>query len=239
MNVIEFRGGDPRIGLVARNHTSGPEADLVKAFKTFVPSCFRWQKGDVALFHEPQMETGFPDLVVVRYNPESFTHWPQARLKLKPLDLKIMHHLMRVKGADITTLFSALGIKARVLLPAMERLFHAGMVRQLHHKWIPRPLKLVFGVRAIVAVEAKIKNWSDAFHQSLLNQWFASECYVLSPVEKPQSTVLERSHQIGVGILLLNGSRARLLSKANKCRIPLSFGSWMFNEWVGRCLNRG
>ena len=239
MNVMEFNGSELRIGLVARNGTAGPEANLVEAFKSYVPACFRWKIGDVALFHEPQMETGFPDLVVVQYIPEAFTDWSARRSELRPLDLKVMHHLLHVRDADSRELIGTLGIGARALLAALERLLDANMITRSRSKWLPRPLKAVFGVRTIVAVEAKIKNWPGAFRQGQLNLWFASESYVLSPIEKPGRAALERSHRTGVGILLLNANRVRRLRSARKSRIPASYGSWVFNEWIGRHLHRG
>lgn len=237
MRVIEFAGGNSDIGLLSRNGTGGPEADLVEAFKNYIPRSFRWQKGHVAVFREPQLETGFPDLVAVQYLPNVFNAWSKVRSKLRPLDLKVLHHLLRVKAADSTALFSTLGIDARGLLAALERLLDADMITRARHAWTPRPLRRLFGLLSIVALEAKMKNWGDAFKQAHLNQWFASESYILSPVEKPRRTVLERSQRTGVGIFLLNGTNVRRLKSAQKHRIPASYGSWMFNEWIGRHLN--
>jgi len=239
MEVIEFIKGDSHIGLVTRNGVAGPEQELLAAFKSFIPSCFRWRRGAVAIFHEPQLETGFPDLVAVQYVPETFNQWSRYRCQLTPLELKVLHHLYRVRGADSASLMSTLGIDARRLLAAIERLLDANMITRSRARWVPRPLKSVFGLRAIVAVEAKIKNWSDAFRQGELNRWFASESYVLSPINKPTRSVSERSLRTGVGILLLNGSRVRRFQSAQKSCIPASYGSWMFNEWIGRCLNTG
>jgi len=238
MKMLEFARSNNRVGLLTRNGTAGPEADLVESFKDYIPRCFRWRKGRVALFREPQLDTGFPDLVVVQYLPQTFRSWPRARLNLKSLDLKILHHLQRVKAADSAALFSALGIDAKGLLAALERLLDANMITRVRRTWRPRPLTQLFGLLSIVAIEAKIKNWGSAFKQGHLNQWFASESYVLSPVESPRSKVLERSQRTGVGIFLLNGGGVRRLKSAQKHRIPISYGSWMFNEWIGRYLNR-
>jgi len=239
MKITEFTGGATHIGLLARNGVDGPEADLVKAFRHYVPRCFRWQKGDVAIFCEPQIETGFPDLVVVQYSPKVFKAWSKARSELRLMDLKVVHHLRRVRATESSALISMLGIDARNLLGSLERLLDARLVTRCRRKWIPMPMGTIFGLTSIVAVEAKIKNWGDAFKQGHLNQWFASESYILSPVEKPRSSVLERSQRTGVGIFLLNGTKARRLRSAQKHKIPVSYVSWMFNEWIGRYLNGG
>ena len=60
MRVTNIRDSNVNIGLLARNTAAGPEKDLIEAFEEFVPKCFRWKSGSVAVFHEPQMETGFP-----------------------------------------------------------------------------------------------------------------------------------------------------------------------------------
>ena len=237
MRVIEFTGRNNRIGLLARNATKGPETDLMKSFRRYVPRCLRWQKGDTAIFWEPQVETGFPDLVAVQYVPKVFQTWSHARCQLTSLDLKIMHHFFRVGATDSSSLFKTLGLRATDLLAALERLLDAQLITRSHRKWMPQPLKKVFGIVSIVAVEAKIKNWDSAFEQGHINQWFASESYILSPVEKPRQAVLERSNRTGVGIFLLNGTTVRRLRSARKHQIPASYGSWLFNEWVGRHIN--
>ncbi len=239
MNVFEIKGGNPNIGMTTRDGTSGPERDLIDAFLPFIPSCFRWRKGAVAIFHEPYIETGFPDLVVVHYNPSVFDKWTPARSKLRPLDLKLLHHLFHTNGGETEVLLKVLGLDRRVFLSAIERLLNAEMVTQAREKWMPRPLRSVFGIKTIVAIEAKIKNWSDAFQQAQLDQWFASETYVLSPIEKPSQSVLERSQRTGVGVLVLNGKHVRRLKNANKWSLPASYGSWMFNEWIGRYIYEG
>jgi len=234
MNIIDFKGPDARIGLVARNGTSGPEADLVDEFKRYIPGCFRWRRGDVAIFHEPRLETGFPDLVVVQYLPQAFNNWPIARSKLGTLEIKIMQHLIHKKAADLNELVVSIGIDSSRLIKILEKLVDAKMVNLIRKKWKPLSLSKIFGVQTIVSIEAKIKNWSEAFQQASLNHWFSSESYILSPIEKPRPRVIKRSKKIGVGVLLLNGTRVRRPMKALKHRIPASYGSWMFNEWIGR-----
>ena len=51
------------------------------------------------------------------------------------------------------------------------------------------------------------------FNKHNLDQWFASETYVLSPIEKPSQSVLERSQRTGVGVLVLNGKRCPATKK--------------------------
>ena len=238
MKVIEFTGGHDRIGLLTRNGSNGPEKELVDSFVKNIPQCLRWQKGAVALFHEPRIESGFPDLVIVQYLPEVFKHWVAARSALKPIDLKLLHYLSNVRGADASTLMATLGIAATSLIVSIERLLDAELITRSKPKWKAAALNRVFALRSIVAVEAKIRNWSDAFQQSQLNMWFASESYILSPVDKPSQSIVSRSRDRGIGVFLLNGRTVRRIQGTRKNRIPSSYVSWMFNEWIGRYLHR-
>ncbi|NOZ70120.1 MAG: hypothetical protein GXP46_12970, partial [Deferribacteres bacterium] len=112
MKVIKFTGENKKIGLLSRNGTTGPETELVNSFVKYVPQCFRWKKGAVAIFYEPRIETGFPDLVIVQYLPEVYYNWVAARNLLKPIDLKVLHYLSCARGADADALTATLGIAA-------------------------------------------------------------------------------------------------------------------------------
>lgn len=234
MNIIEFSKENPQIGLFMRNGISGPEKNLVDSFVNYIPQCFRWQKGAVALFYEPRIETWFPDLVAIQYLPEIFDSWVETRNLLRPMDLKVLHYLSNIKKADLITLIKNLGISSRMLLNTIERLLDAKLIKSLKENYKIESLNRIFALRSIISIEAKIKNWTEAFHQSQLNKWFASESYVLSPVENPNQSIVERSENIGVGVFLLNGKNIRKIQNAKRNNIPSSYGSWMFNEWIGR-----
>lgn len=238
MKVIEIVGANERIGLLTRNGANGPEKELVDSFVKYIPQCFNWRKGAVAIFQEPRMETGFPDLVIVQYLPEVFKYWLSVRNTLIHMDLKILQYLSTLQGADASVLTTTLGISPKSLLPSLERLLDSRLITRSKTKWKAEALNRIFGICSIVAVEAKIKNWSDAFRQSQLNMWFASEAYILSPVEKPSQSVVSRSRDSGIGIFLLNGNHVWRVQGTRKSRIPASYGSWMFNEWIGRYLHR-
>jgi hypothetical protein len=238
MDIIEFAESDERIGLLSRNRITGPEKDLVDSFVTYIPHCFRWRKGAIAIFHEPLLESGFPDLVIAQYLPRTFDRWATTRSALKPIDLKILHYLSNIRGADASTLIATLGVSAQFLLSSLERLLDAALITRSRTMWTADSLNHIFGLRSIVAVEAKIKNWTDAFQQGQLDQWFASQSYVLSPVENPSQSIIDRSQRTGVGVFLLNGKHVRRYRTAQKCTIPASYGSWMFNEWIGRYLHQ-
>jgi len=157
---------------------------------------------------------------------------------LKPIGLKVLHYLSNIRGTDAATLIAILGVAANTLVHSLERLLDAELITRTKTKWKAEALNRIFALRSIIAIEAKIKNWNDAFQQSQLDQWFASESYVLSPVEKPNQSIVDRSRRTGVGVFLLNGNRVRRIHGARKYSIPASYGSWLFNEWIGRYLHQ-
>ncbi|MEE9553926.1 MAG: hypothetical protein V3W18_06470 [candidate division Zixibacteria bacterium] len=236
-NVIEINKKHAQIGLGKRDSKEGPEKHLVDAFKTYIPDYFKAKKGAIAIFEEPSLETGYPDLVIVKYSPEVFRKWSPARTNLKPADLKILQYLYFKKGADSNMLVADLGVAAKGLLLAIERLLDAGLIVRRKCYWTTSRLSSIFGVRSIIAIEAKINNWNVAFRQAQSNQWFSSRSYVLSPIEKPSESVIMRAKETGVGIFLLNKRYVRRIRGAQELRIPSSYASWMLNEWIGRYIH--
>lgn len=236
-NVIEISKDLSRIGLLTRNRTKGPEKRLVDSFKRHIPNCFKMEKGAIAIFQEPGLETGYPDLVIVHYLPEVFKNWSPTRNQLKSADLKIIQYLCYQRLADSDKLRADLGIAAKNLFLSIERLLDAQLITRKHSQWALPRFNSIFGLKSIVAIEAKIKNWNEAFHQAQMNQWFSSHSYVLSPIEKPNDTIAKRSKETGVGIFLLNKNYVRRFRRARRYKIPSSYGSWIINEWIGRYIN--
>jgi len=236
--ILNFTCADRSIGLLVRPTRSGPESELTSEFIEKTMLILRDRKRHYALFCEPQLESGFPDIVIVSYNPYVLDEWQNGRNGLTTLDLKILHHLHFVGGADAERIERQLGVDSRSLVRSLERLLGASLIRWYAKQWMPRSLKTRYAVRSIAAIESKIKNWVSAFQQAELNRWFASESYVLSPVLHPQRKVLKKSESLGVGIYSMPaGSHVKKL-KTSKCgKLPSSYASWLFNEWIGRRLH--
>ena len=96
----------------------------------------------------------------------------------------------------------------------------------------------LFFIDSIISIEAKIKNWKQAFNQANINTLFSSESYVLFP---DKLTVINNgtvdSYFNDIGIFTYNGSdNINILRKARKVQIPTSYLSWVFNENIGRSL---
>ena len=237
-HFLRFEKSDRSIGLCVRNAVAGPESDMLTEFvEQYIAKLTRTMK-HYALFFEPLVPTGYPDLVVVPYKPDVYERWEPQRASLQVLDLKILHHLHFTGGTTSGTAMRQLGLGADQLLKSLERLMDSGLVERKGQRWAPSGIRETYGIVEIRAIEAKIADWETAFGQARLNRLFASESFVLSPVAQPSPRVVERAADNGIGIISLPaGKRATVLRKPSRSHgLPVSYASWMFNEWIGRRL---
>jgi hypothetical protein len=190
----------------------------------------------VALFLEPSLETSFPDIVMCVYDPHRFAEWTSERATLKVGDLKILHHLHVVAKTDTLKAAAQLGIEQQRLVRTFEKLYAAGLARRVGTSWAPVSLKQAFGIKRLIAVEAKIDNWTSAFRQACTNKWFASETYVLTPVIRPSVRTVKRAEMLGVGIYSYGESEVTEIYRSPRHGLPSCYASWLFNEWIGRGL---
>ena len=241
VNFLRFRRSDKKIGFFARNVVDGPESEMLKAFVRQYAEEIRTDAKHYALFYEPLVPTGYPDLVVVQYSPAIYDHWERHRMSLQVSDLKILHHLHFVHGATSGLLRKKLGIECQQLFESLERLMDAKLVNRKEGAWMPTNLKNVYGIRRIKAIEAKISDWGNVLKQADVNRLFASESYILSPVANPSPHIVAQAHEKGVGIFSLpKGEKFKTLQKpACMSGLPVSYASWLFNEWIGRKLAQG
>ena len=66
--VIVFEHSKVDIGYIARTITRGKELNMVKSFvECLKKSASKCSKKHTAIFFEPQLDTGYPDLVIVEY----------------------------------------------------------------------------------------------------------------------------------------------------------------------------
>lgn len=234
--ILEFKTTDPEIGVSVRTQIEGPEADLLNKFVYQYIDKLGTLKRHYALFYEPLLPTGYPDLVVVSYSPNKYESWTRERAKLGVLELKVLHHLYYVKGATSSSIEHQLGIESRLLLRTLERLMDTSMVRRTKQQWLPKPLSSSYGINNIKTIEAKISDWRGAIGQASMNRWFSSESCVLSPVSKPSEQFINNAKSKGIGIYAMpSGMRAKTVQKPKRFSgLPVSYASWLFNEWIGR-----
>ncbi|HSY46917.1 MAG TPA: hypothetical protein VK800_12765 [Steroidobacteraceae bacterium] len=217
--------------MITRTATQGPELDVVRAFL---------ERGigkgppdaQVLVFCEPLLETGYPDVVVVHWQRSRAEAWPAARAEITPDDVKLLHFLMGARCVSRDELGQGIspGRRAR----SLDRLAAADVVT-ISRRWIRcRPLREIFAVSRIIALEAKISDWRRGLHQAFLNTWFASESFLLLPHLPERSQVMAEAQRIGVGVVVATERLAAPHVASRKDRLPQSYASWLFNEWAWR-----
>lgn len=208
----------------------GPEEDLVERFLAAPridspPGCC------TTLFKEPRLRSGRPDIVAVIWHLPTASRWQTARESLIDADLRLVQ-LLLFNGPTPETRLRELF--RRPPFKSLERLEAAALIKRQRGIWEPRSLSRTFAVRRIVAYEAKVSAWLAGVSQAALNRWFASESYVLIPRMPRHGALLETARGAGVGIWLDDRPGPALKAKRAHGKQPLSYASWLFNEWVWR-----
>lgn len=234
---------DESIGYQTRKMTLGPEADLVKAFlkSGLEGKGYSFTSAQMAIFIEPKIDSGFPDIVLAEFKKGFFDAWKDARNELKSADLKLLSYLYSVDGANMRGIREAMRISALAVEKSIELLVDADLVNRdrVSRGWKPRPLSETFGISRLIAVEAKVCNNEEVLEQASRNRWFASESWALTPVS-PRQDFLSRARNAGIGMVAgTNRTSFRQYSKPRKYGLPSSYVSWQFNEWIGRKISKG
>lgn len=222
------------IGLRSRRPRPGPEAALVSEFLRGA-QFLRPGVHETAVFREPRLVSGYPDVVVVHWHPQRAAGWNPIRLQLRTAHFQLVQLLISTGPLGEARIALLFGRKPR---PYLELLESSGLVVRFGSTWQVRSLARSYAVRGIVAFEAKVKDWPRALVQAIQNRWFASESYVLLPERPASDAVLSACRHHGVGVWRL-GEESPLLPAVVEPHLPLSVGSWFFNEWVWRAHHVG
>lgn len=227
--IISYDSTDNVLGLQLRKSRGGPESELIDQFlqngELKVPRGCR-----ATIFREPRIESGFPDLVFVIWHVATAKRWGTARADLQAADLRLMHYIYQ---RSVTSEQELIGCFSRNVLKSLERLHAADMVWNQGQCWRTRSLSRTFAVKAIISVEAKIKEWDDALQQAWLNTWFASSSYVLVPRLPRSGMLLEKATSQGIGVWTSEDDIVDIQSLPLG-KSPRSYASWLFNEWAWR-----
>lgn len=207
----------------------GIEADLVMSFvKTSLPA---EEPGETkTVFIEPKIGTLRPDIVVIYWNPDITSKWPEERQHLNLFDLQTIQALLLSGPCTLSELSQFMPLSK--LKRSLEKLSRANCVQSFHSEWFINDLSSVFAVRSVIAFEAKLSNTHKAIEQAYANTWFSSESYILMPSKQPRSDTLEKAQHYGVGIWSYKDQVASQIMTAEKHTLPFSYGTWIFNEMV-------
>lgn len=233
--TIVFDHNIEKIGLYTRNVTQGEEIELVKEFIEYYIHLFLKNNklNNLAVFVEPKIASGFPDIVFASYSPEIIDNWSEAREKLDTIDLKVLSHLILARGCTGSALIMNLKLPEKSTLLSLEKLMDAHMICRAHGVWMPVALKKIYNVRKLVSVEAKISDMRKVAEQSLINTWFASQSYAVTSISNPQSTTIRHFEKQGTGLYCKRKGFQKVV-EAQKLNLPSSYLSLQFNEWIGK-----
>ena len=225
--AIVDRETAPRgFGAIFRQPRRGPEQKLVEAFLCEQP--FSVPRGcNATVFCEPRIESGFPDLVVVMWDPAVAARWVPARAELTRQDIQLVHYLHQtgpLSSRDLRERFS------RPIGSSLSRLEAAELIYLASDLWKPQPLNRVFPARHILAIEAKISEWARALRQAFQNTWFASDSFVLLPKAKSHADIRSAARPLGIKLC----APGQPLAYKQRASAPRSYVSWLFNEWAWR-----
>ncbi len=227
--IIDKDCSSQQLGMSFRRSSTGPEYELVETFlREF--SAAPPTDCKITIFREPRIESGYPDLVIVVWDVTVAERWEPLRSKLSTLDIRIMHYLANSEAISFLELCAHFSKRVSVSLGKLE---NAGMVSQSRGDWVAEPLSKTYATRHIIAIEAKIANWQGALKQAYLNTWFASSSYVITPRIPKTMKLVSQANRLGIDIKTLDNDPFAIPKTASE-NLPLSYASWLFNEWAWR-----
>lgn len=233
--VIILDSNVKNIGLYTRTVTEGVELELVKAFIEFYIHGFLKNNkvNNLAVFVEPQIASGFPDIVFASYSAKILDDWSDARERLDINDFKVLSHLIMVAGCSGEHLAEQLGLSKKTVLRALENLMDAKMIRRSRGVWKPVDLGKIYHIKKLVSVEAKMSDIKKVAEQSLINTWFASQSYALVNTANPQNSTITSFERQGTGLYCKRRGFKKVV-EAQRLKMPSSYLSLQFNEWIGK-----
>jgi hypothetical protein len=235
--VILFQDSKPQMGLRTRIATTGDEYNLVKQFIEYYVTIFsRYDKtNNLAIFVEPRIESGFPDVVFAIFRPSILNNWSDERKKLDINDFKVLSFLCYTRNAKGANIISKLGLHEKQTIFSLEKLMSAKLISYRNNYWKARELRDIFSIKKLVAVEAKLNNVNKVIGQSFINTWFASHSYALTNTVKPQNETVQTFSRCGIG-LYCKGKQFNKVVEAKRYSLPSSYQSFLFNEWIGNTI---
>jgi len=234
-----MKNSRPDIGLYTRPATVGDEYELVGQFIDYYCNTFirNNKKTQLAVFVEPRIDSGFPDVVFASYLPSIADNWSDKREALDVFDLKLLSYLCTTEDVIGSKIISTLGFPEKQTLASLEKLMDAKLVSYRGCSWRVRELREVFSLTKLIAVEAKLNDINKVVEQTHLNTRFASQSYALTNSAHPQGTTVKTFKRFGLG-LYGKDSQFRRIIEAKPFSLPSSYLSFQFNEWIGKSLAR-
>lgn len=231
-SVLVVNGSVPAIKYTARICTTGAEYDMVQAFLRDIELRMSKQKGcKTAVFIEPQLDSGYPDIVIIKYSLEGIQQRMPERALLNNTYLKVLCEIDKRRKVSLSRLALVLGFDMQELTGIISVLNKAGIVRCVAKSVSRMPYRNYFCIKKIIAIEAKIDKWNVAIDQAVHNTRYADESYVLMKRDRCSPEIENRCKELGIGVLLMNGELHRVI-KASREKHAKPYITFLFNEWI-------
>lgn len=236
--ITVFNRDMPGIRLHTRTATHGEEFDLVEEFIRYY--CAKFLRDNkvynLAIFIEPHIVSGFPDIVFASYTPTILDNWSNSRKKLDTGELKILSYLLMHNGMNGNEISAILKIPPKQVLCSLEKLMDSKLIIRKNGAWYPSRKRDIYSITKLVCVEAKTTNMAKVAEQSFINTWFASHSYALTSVSSPHNETIKKFKSSGIG-LYCKPKGFKKIVEAKEFPLPSSYISLQFNEWIGNALS--
>ena len=219
-----------------RKPKSGPEADLLNS--ALDSGQIYNNKKNIVIFREPNLPTGYPDVVAV-HTDKLATDFNQTRLALSTLHIRFLHFIYQMRSGYLHEFSQSSLYPIGKVQSLVDDLSQAGMVCFRGKKVFPVAMRRIFTATRIVAIEAKMNDWSKAIRQAIANRWFSSHSYILLPEKTNMAKILDEAQSFGIGVMVYNGKKTKTLCRPKPQKLPTSYGSWLLNEWAIRKIHQG
>ena len=225
-------------GLKLRKGTSGPELSMLRSFATQLESNYYSKGGTsrIIILFEPMIDSGYPDLVALRYTKTFMKNWKDCRNRLTNDDLRVLSYLISTPSS-ISGIETALGFSATKIESSLRILSECNLVLKTKKKWRSRKQDEVLGIKSITSYEAKMQSASTVFKQALINTRFCSSSYAIISSKKPTNNTKNLFEQSGLGLLADRGNIE--IVEPKKRQLPIGLLTLKFNEWIGRAITQG
>ncbi|MCG3690339.1 hypothetical protein [Aliarcobacter butzleri] len=237
--IILFEKESNIVNYKSRTPTNGPELELTNKFISSVKENYSSKNNDLAIFIEPKIQSLYPDIIMVEYNPNLMNSWTEKRKNLGSKELMLLSILSKQKLLTLDNLINSTYLNSKEIIQSIEKLLDSNMIERKQGNWSIKNKRNIFAIKKISAIEAKIDNWQTALKQATLNLSYANESFILSNVKKPQSKTIRLVDKYGIGIYNMNNNFANLLAKPKKYSMANNQIVWQINEWIGQKLAEG
>lgn len=222
------------LNIAMRKSTQGPEIEIVRRFvrEYKALAAERSWKHDVAIFIEPRLSTGYPDILIAHYDPNKIQSWTEARGSLSDRDLKILALLMNSGQMDASRVSYLLGFLECDVEASFEALMTCGLASLSRGQCKPAKKTSFFSLERLVSVEAKTGNALEALGQAFRNTGFSSWSYALLGNESMSQRLRNKFEALGVGAIA--GGSFDEVVPPKKHKVPICQTSLRVNEWIAR-----